>query len=153
MIGVFMVTFGEIEHYVNRLIRHQSTPKEIEQHRVKMLDQRLKVLRELLGHRQLSNENRKVLLRLLDEVSDLSKNTRNLVAHNPLVMDLFPDDVSHVDAYSINSERTDRKLSFDELMKRTGYACKVADALRRNVEELETAEELGAEPSLNPIEP
>jgi len=149
IVGKFMIAFGSIEKCVNELLRHQCGEAHMRFALTLMLAQRFKLLRELLSERSLSDVARSVLIANLDDAQELVR-TRNLVAHNPLVLSMFhhDDEATRTMREVIYAERNGKAIEFEELIRLTDRATKVAAALAQNWIELDMAQMEGREPML-----
>jgi hypothetical protein len=90
-IGGIMLNFGQVEFTSHRWIQHFSRDPLIGDLAIDMqFSKRLQLIRELLARAELSSEVRSRALELWTEAGKLSE-TRNRLAHNPMVFAPGPD--------------------------------------------------------------
>ena len=134
VIGRYMIAFGSIESSVNELLRNVIPEGAMKVVIGLPLGQRIKLLRESLADwKELSDVNRTVIALNLDEVVSLSS-TRNLIAHNPLLLALYADDEESPDIARehIKSEQTGKGITLPELEVVTARVEALSAALWRN---------------------
>lgn len=134
VIGRYMIAFGSIENSINELLRNVIPEGAMKVIAGLQLGQRIKLLREGLSDwKNLSDANQTVIAQNIDEVSSLSQ-TRNLIAHNPLLLSLFTEEgherSTHLE--HIRSETSRKVITLDELEAVTSRAEALADALMMN---------------------
>lgn len=141
LVGQFMLAFGSIESSVNELLRQQCTKAQMRFIVSLQLAQRFILLREVLTERQLDQVSMGILIANLDEAQSLAK-TRNLIAHNPLVLAMFDDKGTSSKSLQevIAAEHSGKQMDLAELSKLTERAVKVAEALTQNWIEFDLAE-------------
>jgi hypothetical protein len=149
VLGRFMIAFGSIESSVNELLRQQCSEAQMKFVLTLMLTARCTLLRHMLAERKVSDEARAILLGTLNEVEGLSK-TRNIVAHNPLVLSMFKADDQQTRTMRevIYAEHKDKAIEFDELSRLAARAVRVAASLSQNWIELDQAAMSAREPVL-----
>ena len=135
MVGRFMVAFGSIESSINELLRNTQSDGAMELVMTLRLEQRIDLLRKTLPDwKDLSDKNKSILLVVLDEVQHLAK-TRNLIAHNPLTVQMLylpdPKDKPLVEKAKraqeyIKHEITQKFITLPELTAQAKRVWKVA---------------------------
>jgi hypothetical protein len=139
LIGRFMIAFGSIEARVNGILKQWYSAPEMAHFATMMLEGRLKLLKAAAESRRerFTDASIDTLLLNLSEVQSLAK-TRNLIAHNPLVLTFFEEDdqiVSMVE--TISHVHKDDSIDLPTLETKTNRAEKVAKALMQNQTALE----------------
>jgi hypothetical protein len=152
VIGRYMIAFGEIESSVNELLRNIIPEGAMKVVVGLQLGQRIKLLREgLPDWKDLSDVNQSVVAQNLEEAAGLM-GTRNLIAHNPLILSLFTQDGkpkrSREEEEVIWSEHSGKAITFAELRKLTARAELVANALLMNWLDYDVAALSGHKPVL-----
>ena len=87
-IGRFMLAFGSIEHVTHLCLRDLPTEKLEGIGRSLLLSKRIALVQSILENREHEAFTR--LANLLNKASKLAEE-RNLIAHNPLVLDVYAD--------------------------------------------------------------
>ena len=133
-IGKLFVAFGSIESLTYTSIKAFSTDP-IYKHLIKMrLSSRIDVVVDLVSNKKLSEPNKREFIDNLKKVKKLAEK-RNLIAHNPLVLQLFDNetgqDVFREIILSVKNERM--HIEFDELMVVSQEAEKLSSSLHRNM--------------------
>jgi hypothetical protein len=131
VVGQYMLAFGDIESSINELIRQMCPASTLVFALPLLLHQRMTLLRLALEEFELLNgKNRQVLNDTLDEVSNLAK-TRNLIAHNPLVLQFYAgsNQLDRQMKEVIKHEHMNKSIDLGELRKVAARANKVAAAL------------------------
>jgi hypothetical protein len=134
VIGNYMISYGSIENSINELLRNVCSEAVMGFVVTLQLGQRIKLLREgLPDWKALSEDNKKVILLTLDEIEHLAK-TRNLIAHNPLLLSLFEEDGSErtKTREHIRSAQSGKTVTLQELTQLSERAMLVAKALEQN---------------------
>lgn len=133
-IGRAFVAFGSIEHAT--VIALQEVPKERIWSSTKALalGQRIDLLLELLEQR--SGDPAVELAKLLARAKAMSE-TRNLIAHNPLVLDVYASEGGSVEIReSIASLRKDRHISLLDLQEFASEAEALASSIYGSLDRL-----------------
>lgn len=89
-VGRFMLAFGSIEANINHMLQHWCSPHTYRFLIEMNLGPRIKFLRNAIDEHDLDDDARTILRQNLADVMTLAK-TRNLIAHNPLVLALFEE--------------------------------------------------------------
>ena len=139
LIGRFMLAFGYVEAHMNDILRQWYPAKEFDFFVSMPLEARVNLLRAAAeGLRERFTDASIDTLQLnLEELQALAK-TRNLIAHNPLVLTFFEEDDEVVDVTArIVHARKGKDIDLAELERKTWRAERVADALMQNSSALE----------------
>ena len=155
VIGQFMVAFGSIENSINELLTNTQTLNQMQFIMTLRLEQRITMLRRSLADwEDLSDKNKKVLWDNLDEIQHLAR-TRNLIAHNPLTMQMLylpdPKDKALIEKANqageyIKHEVTQQIVTLPELTKMTKRAYALAIVMQGNWIEYDLKTMAGKEP-------
>jgi hypothetical protein len=128
-VGRFILGFGEIEWFTFHMLSELPNQSMLESSRSKRFAERLRILTKVAREVDLESGLRERLISALRRAGHLA-DTRNLVAHNPLFLDLFDDRVGADLQYELSKYgEWQARLTFNELEAR----CKEVETL---VEEL-----------------
>ena len=129
-VGRFILSFGSVEWFTFHMLAELPTERLLESTMRLSFGQRLDIVEQLFRDKSLEPELYKRAIELLEKARSLSK-IRNLLAHNPLLLNLFDDKVGVDLEYQISKYcEIEARLTIDKL-----------EEYCRNVEELE--EQLG----------
>jgi len=114
-VGRGFVAFGQIEYATHIALKSFCRDPIFNSLKTLNLEKKLEIIDSLLG--QYEQEEIRSLRTLFKQVNALSK-TRNLVAHNPLVLDIYekPDGDYMVDS-KIRSLRNEKHYSLNEIQE------------------------------------
>ncbi|MBN1254164.1 MAG: hypothetical protein JXA50_02720 [Deltaproteobacteria bacterium] len=119
-IGKFLLSFTAIEHFVTISIDLLSNKAVSKTARTLLFEKRTELLLELLENsRKISKENKDILFAQLKKALNLSRNVRNIVAHNHILMELYKssnDGNIYESEYIISSRNRSKKLSLSNLI-------------------------------------
>lgn len=118
-VGKFVLAFTAIEHLVTisiDLISNKSISKTA---RTLLFDKRTELLLELLkSSKEITPESKAKFAAHLDKAVQLSRNARNLVAHNHILLELYKneaDGMLYESEYIISSRNRNKKMSLSNL--------------------------------------
>jgi hypothetical protein len=133
IVGRFIIAFGSMESSINCILQLWCSPQEWSDVAHKELAPRVNFLRSKLDQQSISRQAKRVLRQNLDDVMHLAK-TRNLIAHNPLILSLFEgDDGDSVFQEAIFSIRDEHKyVTLDDLLGLLAQAEALEDAMAQN---------------------
>jgi hypothetical protein len=134
VIGRFMMAFGNSEARVNGILGQWYPAEELNFFVSMPLEARVKLLKAAAASRRelFTDANIDTLLLNLSELQSLAK-TRNLIAHNPLVLTVFEEDDQVVEVKErITHEHKGDEIDLTDLERKAGRAERVADALMQN---------------------
>ena len=132
VIGKLFIAFGTIEGCVNTLLKEWCSAKTFAHVIADPLERRVSLLKSLAFEQNIGEHNREVLIVNLNDVLAIAT-TRNLIAHNPLVMTIYLDDASNPALLEVvRSERSEKTIEFDKLVAIGNRAKRLADALSQN---------------------
>ena len=114
-IGRFVLGFGEIEWFTFHMLSELPTERILESTISLRFAQRLDLVIQLLREKNLDAEVTERTIALLQQARELTK-TRNLIAHNPLLLNLFDDKVGVDLQYQISKYgEIEARLTIDQL--------------------------------------
>ncbi len=129
-VGRFILSFGSVEWFTFHMLAELPTERLLESTMKLGFGQRLDIVKQLFREKNLDPELSNKAIELLENARSLSK-IRNLLAHNPLLLNLFDDSVGADLEYQISKYgEIEARLTIEDL---EGYC--------RDIENLE--EELG----------
>ena len=114
-IGRFILSFGSIEWFTYNMLLVLPTERIFESVRFLGFKQRINLVIQLLQEKNIDDEIADKAIGLLNEAKELA-NTRNLIAHNPLLLNLFDDKVGVDLQYQISKHGDiEVRLTIEEL--------------------------------------
>lgn len=132
-VGKFFLSFTAIEHYVTisiDLLCEKSISNSV---RSLLFEKRTEFLRELLkNNKNISSNIESTIAAQLDEALNLSKNVRNIVAHNHILLELYrnsDDGQIYEKTYIHSSRNRNKKISLENMIE----AAKTAELLATKI--------------------
>jgi hypothetical protein len=114
-IGRFILSFGSIEWFTYHMLSELPTERIFESVMFLGFKQRLNLVIQLVQEKNLDDEITSRVIDLLNEAKELA-DTRNLIAHNPLLLNLFDDRVGVDLQYQISKYgETEARLTLEKL--------------------------------------
>jgi hypothetical protein len=112
------------------LLSNKSIPNSV---RTLLFEKRTEILRELLSNNKKITANlQSIIAAQLDEALSLSKNVRNIVAHNHILLELYrssEDGQIYEKAYIHSSRNRNKKISLENMIE----AAKTAELLATRI--------------------
>lgn len=130
-VGKFVLSFTAIEHLVTITIDLLSEKLVSKTARTLLFEKRTELLLELLvNSKKVSEMNKAKFIVQLNSALSLSRNVRNLVAHNHVLMELCQDNSGrfYESEYIISSRNRNKKLSLSSLTRSAKEAECIAEA-------------------------
>lgn len=118
-VGKFVLSFTAIEHLVTITIDLLSNRSASKTTKTLLFEKRTELLLELLyNSKNISEENKLEFSNLLKQALSLSKNVRNIISHNHVLIELYQnneDGELHESEYIFSSRNRSKKLSLANL--------------------------------------
>lgn len=120
-IGKFFLAFTAIEHFVTISIDLLSVNTISKSVRTLLFEKRTEFLLELLECNKKISDNLKQKIKIqLDEALRLSKNVRNIIAHNHILLELYKikdDENIYQKPYIHSSRNKNKKISLEDMQQ------------------------------------
>lgn len=117
-IGRFILGFGEIEWFTFHMLSELPTERILESTMKLRFGQRLDLVIQLLRQKNLDANLTERTISLLEQARELAE-TRNLIAHNPLFLNLLDDRVGVDLQYQISKYgEAEARITIDDLQTR-----------------------------------
>ncbi len=142
-VGKFFLSFTAIEHFVTISIDVISRKSISNTVRTLLFEKRTDFLKELLNNNDKITKNTKLrIICQIDEAIRLSRNVRNIIAHNHILMELYknPDNEQiYQKAYIHSSRNKNKKISIENMIEAAyeteALASKFSDAYNEMIDE------------------
>ncbi len=129
-IGRFFLSFTAIEHIVTITIDVLSKKQISKTARTLLFEKRTDLLSELLRNNdKLSEKTKEKFLAQIDSALMMTRNVRNIIAHNHILMELYKDqndDFLYEIEYIYSYRNRNKKISFDELVEKSNQTEQLA---------------------------
>jgi len=120
-VGKFFLSFTAIEHFVTISIDVLSKKSISNTVRTLLFEKRTEILKELLeNNNKVSVHTKSKIRNQVDEAIKLSRNVRNIIAHNHILMELYEspaDGEIYEKAYIHSSRNKSKKISLENMIE------------------------------------